>query len=446
VGDDRLDGSTGTDAASYATATAGITLSLAYVTAQATGGSGSDTLLNIENLIGSAYADVLTGNSLANSLAGGDGADTLFGGAGNDTMNGGYGDDTYYVDAAGDVVDDFDFDGESGIDLVISGIGATTLTQYIENLRLTSAAAANGTGNALANVIWAGAGNNVINGLGGTDTVSYSFATAGVTLTLGSVAAQATGGSGSDTLLNIENLTGSAYNDTLAGNGIANVLDGGGADDYLSGSGGNDSLYGGVGDDNLDGGVGDDRLDGGGGSVDTVSYQNAMSAVSVNLALATAQDTGGAGVDTVINVEYLTGSGYGDTLRGNSLANGISGGNGSDWLLGGGGIDTMVGGAGADLFVYSSPDESVLGAMDTIVDFNRFQSDKLDVSRIDANAALAGDQAFTYIGANSFSADATGQLRFVDGVLMGSTDADAEVEFAVYLSGSPTVLMADFLL
>jgi serralysin len=68
------------------------------------------------------------------------------------------------------------------------------------------------------------------------------------------------------------------------------------------------------------------------------------------------------------------------------------------------------------------------------------------VSRIDANAGVGGDQAFVYIGASAFGGDATGQLRYIDGVLMGSTDADSEAEFSVVLVGAPVVLSGDLLL
>jgi len=71
-----------------------VQVSLALTTAQATGGSGSDTLLNVENLTGSPFADTLTGNSANNTLSGGAGNDILDGGLGNDTVNGGLGNDT----------------------------------------------------------------------------------------------------------------------------------------------------------------------------------------------------------------------------------------------------------------------------------------------------------------------------------------------------------------
>ena len=84
-GNDRVDGGTGLDTASYTNSTAGVTISLALTSAQSTGGGGVDTLANIENLIGSAYADMLTGDSTANRLEGGAGNDRLEGGAGTDT-------------------------------------------------------------------------------------------------------------------------------------------------------------------------------------------------------------------------------------------------------------------------------------------------------------------------------------------------------------------------
>ncbi len=93
-GNDVLNGGAGSDSALYTDATAGVTVSLATTSAQAVGGGrGSDTLSNIENLIGSNFADQLTGNSLTNLLLGGAGNDNLDGGAGVDVLAGGDGDD-----------------------------------------------------------------------------------------------------------------------------------------------------------------------------------------------------------------------------------------------------------------------------------------------------------------------------------------------------------------
>jgi Ca2+-binding RTX toxin-like protein len=96
-------------------------------------------------------------------------------------------------------------------------LSSYTLGTNVENGRILSTGAANLTGNSLNNVLYAGVGNNVLDGSTGTDTVSYAYGvtgTTGVTVSLALTTAQATGGSGSDTLIGIENLTGSAYADT----------------------------------------------------------------------------------------------------------------------------------------------------------------------------------------------------------------------------------------
>ncbi|MCB1934065.1 MAG: calcium-binding protein, partial [Candidatus Accumulibacter sp.] len=93
-----MDGGAGNDTVSYAYATSAVDVTLALTKAQATGGSGTDTLKSIENLAGSNFNDSLTGNDAANELAGGSGNDTLNGGLGNDTLSGGAGSDTIRFD------------------------------------------------------------------------------------------------------------------------------------------------------------------------------------------------------------------------------------------------------------------------------------------------------------------------------------------------------------
>ncbi|RMV12133.1 Poly C5 epimerase 3 [Pseudomonas savastanoi] len=146
-----------------------------------------------------------------------------------------------------------------GIDTVLSSLASYTLGANLENIVITGTGAANATGNTLDNLIYAGAGDNVMDGRDGNDTVSYLFATAGVTVALNTSAQQATGGSGLDTLKGTENLTGSQFADTLTGNKNANILNGGSGNDTLSGGAGDDVLIGGSGADTLIGGTGADR-------------------------------------------------------------------------------------------------------------------------------------------------------------------------------------------
>ncbi|HEY8357614.1 MAG TPA: hypothetical protein VIL30_09155, partial [Ramlibacter sp.] len=252
AGGNLLDGGGGIDTVSYAYGLAagksGVAVSLATGGAQATGGSGTDTLLRVEHLVGSRGNDRLVGNAGANDLSGGDGNDSLDGGAGSDRMKGGAGNDSYHVREAGDVVTE---GARAGTDIVYSYLGDYRLGVDIENGRVMAGTTASLVGNALDNVLYAGNGNNVLDGSTGTDTASYANAGAGVTVNLALTGAQGTGASGSDTLVRIEALAGSAYADHLVGNAASNTL---------HGSGGNDTLRGGQGVDVLSGGAGQDTF------------------------------------------------------------------------------------------------------------------------------------------------------------------------------------------
>ena len=298
---------TGTDTASYADAADAVTVSLAdQGAAQDTGGAGSDTLTNFENLTGSAHDDTLTGDGNANTLSGLAGDDTLQGGAGNDTLDGGLGSDTAsYEDAASGVTVTLATQGASQDTI---GAGTDTLIG-IENL----------TGSAHDDTLAGDANANVLdggdNGDGG-DTVSYAGAAAGVTVSLALDIAQNTIGAGTDTLSNFENLTGSTHDDTLTGDDNNNAI---------LGLAGNDTLNGGNGDDTLDGSTG----------TDTVTYVAADSGVTVSLMLqGSGQDTGGAGNDTLIGIENLTGSAHDDTLGGDAGNNVLDGGGNDDGGVG----------------------------------------------------------------------------------------------------------------
>ncbi|MFO1003367.1 MAG: chitobiase/beta-hexosaminidase C-terminal domain-containing protein, partial [Planctomycetaceae bacterium] len=112
----------------------------------------------------------------------------------------------------------------------------------------------------------------------------------------------------------------------------------------LSGDNGNDVLLSGSGNDLINGGSGND----------IVSYSTAQIGVTVNLGLTGAQDTVGAGIDTISLVENLTGSDFNDTLSGDALANTLSGGTGDDKLIGASGSDLLLGGQGDDIYIFGA--------------------------------------------------------------------------------------------
>ena len=146
------------------------------------------------------------------------------------------------------------------------------------------------------------------------------------------------------------------------------------------------------------------------------------------------------------NKDKLSGLAGNDTLDGALGDDVLNGGVGNDLLIGSAGKDKLTGGAGADTFKFASANESTFWNMDTITDFKRAQGDKIDLSAIDSNANVTGDQGFKLVSA--FSADATGQLYFdaKTHILYGSIDADSAPEFAITLNGVNTLLPADFVL
>jgi Ca2+-binding RTX toxin-like protein len=381
AGNDVLDGGTGTDTVSFASAGGGVTISLATAAAQNSGGAGTDTLTGFENLTGSGFDDALTGDGNANAISGGAGNDVVEGGAGNDVLDGGAGTDTLsYANAATGVTVNLSIAAAQNT----VGAGSDTVTGF-ENLR-GSASNDTLTGDANANMIEGGSGNDVIDGGAGTDTLSYASSGAGVTVSLALAGAQNTIGAGTDTLAGFENVTGSAFNDSLAGDGNANAV------------------LGGAGNDVIDGGAGDDLLDGGAG-IDTLSYASASAGVTANLSLAAAQATGAAGIDTVTGFENLTGSAFNDGLTGDANANMIAGGGGNDTIDGGLGDDTLDGGAGGDTASYASASAAVsvslaiVGAqatgsagVDTLTGFENLTGSAFgDTLSGDANAnAIAG--------------------------------------------------------
>ena len=485
AGNNSLDGSSGTDTVSYQYATAAVTVSLAIAGAQATGGSGLDTLVSIENLVGSNYNDSLTGSN---------GDNTLDGGLGNDTLAGGLGNDSYAVNSTLDIVTE---GLNAGMDQVNSALANYTLGANLENGRILHTGAANLLGNELNNILYAGAGNNILNGGAGSDTASYQYATAAVTLNLSVTGAQATGSSGSDTLANIQHLTGSNYADTLTGNSVANTLNGGAGADTMAGGDASDIYHvDNVGDvvtetnaaaaggidtvcsslnsyslkDNVENGritaagpasitgnglnnvlyagTGDNTLDGGTG-VDTASYLYGTAGVTVSLATTGAQATGGSGTDTLLGIEYLTGSNYNDSLTGSAIVNILTGGTGNDTLAGGLGNDLLVGGAGQDLFVFDSLPNATSNK-DTLNDFS-VADDTLQLENAIFTALAAGTVAadsFLSGAGLSTAADANDFLIYntTTGALFYDPDglgASAAIQFAT-LSTHPALSAGDF--
>src|SRR5215831_16303634 len=139
-----------------------------------------------------------------------------------------------------------------------------------------------------------------------------------------------------------------------------------------------------------------------------------------------------------------------DVILGSAGNDTLSGGGGNDTLTGGAGSDQLSGGAGADLFVYTALADSKGTNIDTITDFQSLEGDRIDLSAIDANSKVAGDQAFAWISDSAFHRIA-GELRQAigaDGYLhvYGDTSGDGKADFELILHGTTQLAGSDFIL
>ena len=158
------------------------------------------------------------------------------------------------------------------------------------------------------------------------------------------------------------------------------------------------------------------------------------------------------------NVEnmFLTGdaAGWGvgnegdNYIYGNASDNSIRGGGGNDWLFGGDGNDRitggrgddhLIGGAGGDMFIFADT------AGQDVVHAYEHGIDRLNLSAIDADTAVVGDQAFTYIGRAEFTG-AGGELHYDGRVLSGDVTGDADGDFAITIANQVAITQADLIL
>ena len=301
-GADIIDGHGGDNTVSYVNSGSGVTVNLGgpkdsngYITASG-GHAEGDKLKNIENLRGSRYDDILTGDDGNNLFVGAQGGDRINGGDGFDTVS-------YATSNAAVNVDLTRTGAQSGGDAqgdILSGIENVEGSRYSDTLK----------GDAHSNLFTGGRGRDDIDGRGGRDWVNYSTSLSRVNVDL-QRSTQQDGDAQGDTLRNIENIAGSAFNDVLKGDGNSNSLRGRAGADIMDGRGGRDTAY----------------------------YTDSDAGVAVNLQ--TGRGSGGhAEGDRLSNIESLYGSRYDDTLTGDSGNNVFVGGAGADTITGGGGIDT----------------------------------------------------------------------------------------------------------
>ena len=224
-----------------------------------------------------------------------------------------------------------------------------------------------------------GLGADALGGDAGSDTASYAGSDAAVTVNLSDGTA-AGGDAEGDTFTSIENLSGSAFDDTLTGDTAENVLEGG---------------------------DGADTLDGGAGA-DTASWAASDAAITVDLSTGT-KSGGHAAGDTITNIESLLGSRYSDVLTGDAGANRLDGGAGNDRLTGKAGADALVGGTGLDTASYAASAAAVTVNLET---------------GATSGGDAAGDTLDSVEGLTGSAHDDTLTGDSSDNVLEGGTGAD----------------------
>jgi 2',3'-cyclic-nucleotide 2'-phosphodiesterase (5'-nucleotidase family) len=244
-----------------------------------------------------------------------------------------------------------------------------------------------------------------------------------------------TGGEGADRFVGSEGddtQTGGGGDDRLLGRGGDDLLMAGAGNDRVVGDAGADTLLGGDGNDTMSGGAGDDTVVGDGGNDRLL---------------------GDAGDDRVFGMDgndtILGGTGN-DELEGGDGADRMLGGTGDDVLLGGLGLDILLGGAGADIFRFGAFEESLRGSSDRIRDFSVAEGDKIDLSFIDTDALLPGDQGFAFVGSDAFLGGGTASVRVQYGITGTAVQVDAgdggDAEMLILLVGQPALQASDFIL
>ncbi len=400
-----------------------------------TGGPGAD------HLTGTPDDDILAGGGGNDVLSGGAGADLLLDGTGADTMSGGPGTDTFILteDGAIDTILDYD-PAEDQIDLsrwtFMRSLFQLTFTPTPDGIEITR----------------------------GAETIRIHSAS-GASLSCSDF---------DNDLLGLNRLALPAEDlapITLSGTAGADWIRGGHGNDTLSGGAGDDVIFAGPGDDIIDGGAGADMIDGGAGH-DMLTFASATWRVMVDLQN-DRFDLGDAVGDSYAGIEAITAGPYADQLRGDASDNEFYGGRysdrlygraGNDTLDGGRGVDALYGNAGADVlrgggpagqrdrFIYFRAADSRPGDghHDRIVDFVP-GVDRVEISRLDADLATPGNQAFTLIGTAPFSGTA-GELHYLQDAATNTTllqadmNGDGLADFEIAFDGILDFTDGDFLL
>ena len=444
----------GFDTASYNNiylSTGSVTIDLATGTATGDASIGTDTLRSIEAIQGTNLADiyVATGYGFAGALnVGNNGTFNQFEGLGGDDAITGNGNTRLsYTNATGPVTITFGLNswtsttsgasgtvtgnGSVGTD-TFAGVGSVSGSSFADTI--TGSNNPNGTAEDFAGR----GGNDVIDGKTGFDRAYYNNdgAASGIQVDMASGVVTGDASIGTDTLLSIEAVRGTNFDDTYVatnfGTSGANAGDFGTLNEF-EGMDGNDAIT----------GNGNTRI----------AFYNALDGVTVDLNAGNAHgtasgDLAGTGTDSFAGVNAVRGSAFADLVFGDAGINTLDGQAGNDVIQGRGGADTLIGGAGADQFVFATVADSTIANHDTITDFVH-GADTIDTSAIAGVTSVQG----LLSGSAQVDAHSIGWLQsgantivYVNSSTTAQNQGAADMEIVLTNVTANTLTSQDFLL
>ena len=411
---------------------------------------------NVENLVLTGVAAINgTGNGLANIITGNSANNILNGAGGADTMIGGAGDDAYFVDDPLDQV--LEVSSADGFDTVSSSV-TYGLGAHQERLILIGAAAINGDGNTLDNILLGNSAANTLNGgLGADQMRGFGGDDIYFVDNVGDTVFEISPADGTDEVRSSVTFSLGSFQENLVliggtaidgnGNTLVNSLTGNSNSNQLNGGAGADTMTGGTGDDTYTvDNVGDVVVEAAGSGTDLVKsgvdYTLSASIENLTLTGSAVSGTGNGGANTITGnnaANTLNGAANADTLFGSFGTDTLDGGLGTDKLYGGASNDDLFGGAGLDSFYFDTALNAAVNVddiMDFVVADNSILLDRAIFTGIAADGAI-GAAAFR-AGSVALDADdrilydaATGLIRYdADGI--GGT---ASILFATVTPG-----------
>jgi Ca2+-binding RTX toxin-like protein len=420
--------------------------------------------------VGNELDNIIRGSSGNDTLEGGAGNDSLYGGAGNDILIGGAGIDNLYGGAGADTfvfasLSDFstvkynpdriwDFSSAEGDRIDLSAIDANSLLAGRQAFVFLGTGAFTRHAGELDYTVNTAKNYVTVSGdINGDGVADFSFDVLGTqSLSINDFVAVNPAGPHVSVVTKSLAISSSAVTADASTTDISNTVYGTSGDDKLYSGTGVATLYGGAGDDTyyVESATAKIVEQANGGTDSVMTSTLSSYTLGANVEKLFYLGTGNFhGIGNDLDNRLAGGSGD-NILEGGAGSDLITGGAGNDILIGGTGGDDLYGGTGADKFVFTSIDDfGAAGRLDIIYDFSSAEGDKIDLTGVDANSNVAGDQAFTFLGTGAFTKHA-GELRSAydavndQSLVLGDVNGDGVADFSFWVKHVSGFTASDF--